>query len=204
MNSKIQGLIALLIILAGVGFAVQALARSSGAHQKKLEQYRAELRSMDASITRLDQQIANENAALTHAENFYRAWIPEINKCRDSDMLISEILVNAYALNLVTMKKEVTHDEPVEYRGRMGVRDKIEVSVAGRYDRLVLFLDRIRRHYPFLSVDAIDFSINDANVAMSLEMSNCQLTIPKEDLEEFDPDDSTEVWTQTGDEEDLP
>lgn len=202
-HSPIQGMIALLAILIGLGMAVQAVARANGDKLRRLEDLGGELRAMDDAISRLDTRIADESKSLTKVDGFYHAWIPEIQKCQNSDALISDMMVEAYALNLVPLKNEVQRAKTFEFRGHMGKRDLIEVSVAGRYDRLVRFLDRIRRHYPFLSVDQLSFTVSDANVTLSLEMSNCNLTIPQADLEELEALDGngTRQWARSLEEE---
>ncbi len=182
MKSPLQGIISLIVILGGIAFAVQWVAQAQNKRLDQLDQYQSKLHSMDVSIARLDKRIAKESESLHEVEPFYHAWIPEIQKCTDADSLISAMLVDAYALNLVPMKKAVKREDAVEFRGRMGTSDRINVAVAGRYDRLVRFLDRIRRNYPFLNLQRVRLSVNDANVVMSLELSSCRLKIPQEDL----------------------
>ena len=195
----------LFIILAIMGLSVQLVARANGRYIEKLEICRGELRAMDVAIARHGHRIAKERESLTDAEAFYHAWLPEIHKCQDSDSLISTLLVDAYALNLVPMNKEVKQNETVEFQGRMGVKDRIEIAVAGRYDRLVRYLDLIRRNYPFLKFNQIEFSVNDVNVLMNVEISSCKFSIPEADLRDLDlVEDTQQQWTQVNEEEETP
>ena len=113
------------------------------------------------------------------------------------------MIVDAYALNLVLVKKGVQHAEPIEFLGRAGTVDRIELTVAGRYDRLVRFLDRLRTAYPFLATKRINFAVQDANVQLTLVISSCQLTIPESDRPSLRPDGETGSlgWAEIDDEE---
>lgn len=201
MKIPLKGIISLFAILGGVGLSIQFAAQAKGQRAVALKQLQTELSTMDNVIARLDHRISEEGQSLTSQDVFYQAWLGEIVKCVDSDALISSMLVDAYALNLVPMKKEVHSGETVEFRGRQGVQDRIEVSVAGRYDRLVRFLDRLRRNYPFLTCNRIKFSVSDATVVMSLELHNCQLELPEADVAELaeSEDIGDGTWTQSND-----
>ncbi len=180
-----QGIFPLLIILGLLGFSVQAMHRVKCERIEQRGSKERELQLLDTKIALLDQRIQEERRTPYEIERFYSAWVPEIDKCRDPDSLIAAILVEAYRLNLVPLKKELMRDQEFEFRGRDGKRDRIRVRVAGRYDRLVRFVDQLRQEYPFMRIDNIEFSVAEANVQLELGMSSCQLNVPESDLLEM-------------------
>ena len=203
MNPSFHGFSGLFTLLAAMAFAVQWVASARTEQQKRFEDYRSELLVVDNEVQRIDASISRQSEALNTVEAFYEAWVPEIVKCEDSDALISAMIVDAYALNLVLVKKGVKFAEPIEYRGRSGTADIIELTVAGRYDRLVRYLDRLRTAYPFLTTEKIDFSVQDASVQLTLAISSCQLVIPESDRPSSESGDEIESlqWAEINDEE---
>lgn len=204
MRTLAQGATGCLMILLALLGTFRWTASAKEASAKQAETLRAEIQIIDAVIKRLDHRIIGERASFHQAESFYQRWLPEIYRCEDSDQLVSDLIVDAYALNLILMKKGVTHDESVDLRGRSGTLDRLKITLAGRYDRLVRYLDRIRTSYPFLTVESVDFEIREATVHLTLEIGKFDVEIPENDraILESNGEWNTQQWAEVNDDDD--
>jgi hypothetical protein len=181
----IQGFVPLVMTLVGLGIGIHFMQEAKGHKLAELTQRKRISESMAQSIQRLDREIKEQSSSLSQVEDFYRAWLPHIQRCQDSDALIAEILVEAYRLDLVPMSKEVKNDQKVTFRGRKGQLDQIDLSVSGRYDRLVRFVNGLRKSYPFLRIERIAFSEIEGTLQLSMVLSACKLVPPDAELDEW-------------------
>ncbi len=184
-SKHVQGFFPLILILVGLGAGIKMLNSAKASQIQVLNGLKEQQVALDQSMDRHDVEIRREGASLEEMESFYQAWVPEIQKCQDSDALIAGILVEAYQLDLVPMKKEVHNDIKTTFRGKKGSLDRIELSVSGRYDRLVRFVDGLRRNYPFLRAEKLGFSVNESTVLLTMVLSACKLEVPDTDLQEW-------------------